>query len=668
MPNSSVLHLTTPSPSQKPSDPAAELVRPQSSLLAQPLRELGSGAGRFLLATGDIWLFVGAVFAKVFFFSAETGIAFRAWAPWLTLLLLLVLASATLFFRPVVRRAVLFVLGAALSTLIFSDLVYCRYFKTVITTPTFLQAKQVPQVGFCVGELLGRNDLLLAFDTPLWLLLFGTQWFLRRRGIVPPRRMPWRGRLVTLVTFAVLFGLGIRSVYAKDPGLFDGSFNNRGLVEALGLPTFHLYDFYLSVREALFPKEVTPEELEAIESWFAERAAEDGPELVPFGVARGKSVIFIQAESLQGFIIGLKVNGQEITPHLNRLRKESISFERCFDQTAMGRSSDGDFTALNSLHPAARGAVVDQFARHAYHAIPTTLKEHGYYSFATCGMKGAFWNMAAMHRQYGFDRCCYLEDAGPGERFQLGLTDKAFFAQSVPRLSGLPRPFFAQMLTLSCHYPFWFVPDHDKRLQLGELEDTSIGNFLHSAHYADAALGQFFEDLKKAGLYDSSLLVIYGDHDAGQSNQDLAKLMQVTGERWNLATLDRVVLVMRLPHGQYAGERSTVTGHLDIAPSVLHLLGVPRQGTYYLGHNLFRDQGTVVIPFRDGSFADQQYLFVTTNGTFAAGAAYSLDTGELVDPIGCERNFAEARRRLGISDLVLERNLLRRLRERASSR
>ena len=46
------------------------------------------------------------------------------------------------------------------------------------------------------------------------------------------------------------------------------------------------------------------------------------------------------------------------------------------------------------------------------------------------------------------------------------------------------------------------------------MEDTKLGNYIKSAHYADYALGIFFDELEKEGLLDNTVIVFYGDHDA----------------------------------------------------------------------------------------------------------------------------------------------------------
>ena len=45
-----------------------------------------------------------------------------------------------------------------------------------------------------------------------------------------------------------------------------------------------------------------------------------------------------------------------------------------------------------------------------------------------------------------------------------------------------------------------------------ELEGTHLGNYLKSVNYSDYALGTLVDRLKQNGLWDDTVLVVYGDH------------------------------------------------------------------------------------------------------------------------------------------------------------
>lgn len=49
-------------------------------------------------------------------------------------------------------------------------------------------------------------------------------------------------------------------------------------------------------------------------------------------------------ESLQNFVIGLEVNGQEITPNINSFLRDSgtVYFSNCYQQVGSGNTADAE--------------------------------------------------------------------------------------------------------------------------------------------------------------------------------------------------------------------------------------------------------------------------------------------------------------------------------------
>src|SRR5439155_20035646 len=151
-----------------------------------------------------------------------------------------------------------------------------------------------------------------------------------------------------------------------------------------------------------------------------------------------------------------------------------------------------------------------------------------------------------MHRSYGFQQTLFEPEFTMTEQIGWGLNDSDFLQQMVPRLARLPRPFCAWLITLSLHHPFESFPAAHKALKLGALEGTSFGNYLHTMRFFDQALEEFRAALARDSLLDQSLVVVFGDHDAGFSRD--AALARTIGlgpddEAWMLN--DRVPLVIR---------------------------------------------------------------------------------------------------------------------------
>lgn len=73
------------------------------------------------------------------------------------------------------------------------------------------------------------------------------------------------------------------------------------------------------------------------------------------------NLIVVQMESFQNFPINLTLNGQEVTPVLNKLAKEGFYFPHVFQQIGPGNTSDAEFMSNTSIYPTAAAAMSTSF-------------------------------------------------------------------------------------------------------------------------------------------------------------------------------------------------------------------------------------------------------------------------------------------------------------------
>lgn len=60
--------------------------------------------------------------------------------------------------------------------------------------------------------------------------------------------------------------------------------------------------------------------------------------------------------------------------------------------------------------------------------------------------------------------------------------------------------------------------------------DSTVDGYIQTAHYLDQALEEYVTDLKKKGLYDDSVIMIYGDHYGISENHNNA-MEKLLGEK-----------------------------------------------------------------------------------------------------------------------------------------
>src|SRR5262249_40341774 len=265
-----------------------------------------------------------------------------------------------------------------------------------------------------------------------------------------------------------------------------------------------------------------------------------------------------------------------------------------------------------------------------------------------------------MHPSYGFQPTLFESDFQMTEQIGWGLNDRDFLQQMVPRLAALPRPFLAWLITLSLHYPYADFPAAHKVLRLGPIEGTSFGNYLHTMRFLDQALEDFKIALAAKGLLDDSVIVVFGDHDAGFArDESLAATIGVRADDVGWTLNDRVPLFIRAP-GLH-GECATPAGQTDLAPTLLGLVGVDASRLPYVGPGLFETAASRPLPRPYGDWIDARHLSLTRG---ADRVCMDLARRLAADGDACAASDEAARRERDVSRLVVTDDLQRRIWER----
>jgi lipoteichoic acid synthase len=242
----------------------------------------------------------------------------------------------------------------------------------------------------------------------------------------------------------------------------------------------------------------------------------------------------------------------------------------------------------------------------------------------------------------------------PGNIKNYGMKDIPYFQESMPMLEGLKQPFYTKFITLSNHYPFEMDPG-DTTFPAGDFGDSVVNNYFQSAHYMDEALKQFFDALKADGLYDKSVIVLYGDHYGLSENHNkaMAKVLGVPQITPTInAELQETPLFIHVP-GVQGGVQHQFGGEVDVRPTLLHLLGIDTKDYIEFGSDLLSPQHRNWALFRNGDF-------VSPNVDELSGKCYSTQTGQVeANNSACKPIDSQLRQELQMSDDIVNKDLLR---------
>ncbi|WP_090749952.1 LTA synthase family protein [Mesobacillus persicus] len=541
-----------------------------------------------------------------------------------------------------------------LTFLLFANVMFYRFFNDFITLPTLFQTQNFGDVSGSIVTLFKPYDFLFFLDilVLIGLLVFR---FVKIENINIGRR-----KIAALLCLALgISALNLALAEADRPQLLTRGFDRNYIVKYLGMYNYTIYDAVQSTRASAQRVLADSDDLTETINFTRSNHAEPNPEY--FGVGKGMNVILVHLESIQEFLIDYELHGEEVTPFLNSLTMEenTLYFDNFFHQTAQGKTADAEFILSNSLLGLPQGSVFTIKGLNTYQAAPAILDQQGYTSAVFHGNTGSFWNRDEVYKSLGYD---YFFDSSyyemiPDQLADYGLMDKPFFEQSIPMLETMQQPFYSKFITVTHHYPFSMDPD-EATIERHTTGNKSVDNYFQTARYADEALEQFFADLKESGLYDNSIIVMYGDHYGISQNHN--KAMETVLEKEvtpfvSKAELQRVPLFVRVP-GIEGGVNHEYGGQMDILPTLLHLLGINTKDYVQLGTDLLAENHDEIVPFRNGDF-------VSPTITFVDGNFYDSKTGRLLEEeaqIERAKKYQEiAEQKLELSDQVVNGDLLR---------
>ena len=514
-------------------------------------------------------------------------------------------------------RGFALVMGLLLA-IAFGDLIYLRYFGNILPVLAISSGGQLWDVRDIIFKYARARDawLLLVFAVSVALPFL---WPKPKKGDAPLRL---RSALdLLLVCTSVAFVLPLAGLVQRwmDSDRSWRVLNGTDAVQDSGIVVAHIKEIARSIRDAHQHGSITEQEFAKVRAFHEARASQPTGD-PDFGLARTTNLLILQVEGMQKWVIGARNRGQELTPFLNRLRERAWFFDRLYDETGDSSTSDAEYMLLNSQFPIPQGSVAFRRDENHFVTLLHSFKDAGYTTFAGHAYLAGMWNRAILYPRYGFDQTAFRDEIGDGPKLGWGIGDKLFFERVMPRVRQLKTPFVSFLITLTSHSPYQYVPASEHRLNLGPVEGSDFGGYLHSMRYNDEAIEQLFGQLEKNGLLAHTTVVIYGDHDSRMrfatrwmSETDLSPETQ---RRLAIRdyTTKQIPLLIALPEALHVAPRvvHTLGGQVDIGATILHLYGL-QQPHSFIGQSLVPEHVGHASRI-DGSGVDGQHIFVAPGG------------------------------------------------------
>lgn len=277
------------------------------------------------------------------------------------------------------------------------------------------------------------------------------------------------------------------------------------------------------------------------------------------------NIIIIIVESFLSFADELEFDDKEITPNLNQLKKENTYYNsNVTPQVKLGESSDGQFIYMTGLLPLNNTITATNYLNNTHIALPSLLKQQKRISESRMIIPtgATFWRQDRVCQNYGVDSLFSQEDYPHQNRW---LNDENIFKLAQNKDLTTNYPFLSIILTSSMHSPYNKVFE-DNEFNFPPNYSTELKNYLKVLHYTDKQIGRYIHFLKESQLYENSIIIITGDHEAHAYNLNLSPDQEYISQKIPLYIVNSPVAINK--NSNYP------ISQMDIFPTLLDLTGI----------------------------------------------------------------------------------------------
>lgn len=464
---------------------------------------------------------------------------------------------------------------------------------------------------------------------------------------------------VTFIVGLITLGLTFIDATKNDFSKLQKRWNRAGVVERFGIIMYQGNDLVQTLTPKFNSLFGYDKAVRKFREYFTSKDRDKYKQKNQYtNILEGYNIIFVHMEGMETYLMDVKFNGVEAAPNVKKLASEGMFFSKFYPQISSGTSSDTEFTLLTSLMPAQSGTIFTSYYDREYVTIPKLLKEKGYYTFSMHGNHKSMWNRANVHPKLGYDELYFKEsftfndDLQSEDCINLGISDKLFFKQAVPILEGIEEQhenYMGTVITLSNHSPFKYLEKYGEYDMSTTFRDcdtdgicetkttnylygTAVGNYIMSAHYADAALGEFIEYINSSKYFNNTVFVFYGDHDAKLSLAEKNYLYNYDYKTGELKEEDdptyknydyydhelnkNTPLIIWTKNQELRsklnGKVDYVMGMYDVMPTIGNMIGI--KNDFALGHDIFNIKNDNVVVYPNGNFTTNLVYYNSSKG------------------------------------------------------
>ena len=596
-------------------------------------------------------------YADTVFYSEKIWL----WTVRQTIFFVIILLSPLLLFRSSKTRFIAGeIINFIVSIILFADELYFEYASNILSVMQAGNLQYKDEIIAAIPSLLNLRQILYFIDFPIMILLF------IRGTISVKKRKNFEFKPVFIMILGIIILCSHYKFVPESMELVTGFIYNKNKSVRYGtIYGYHTVDILNAITNGKTVDYPTYDKMiEAYNELKIYQESKNPKKIEYYGIAKDMNCISIQLESIQNFVINKSINGKEIMPNLNKFLAENIQITN-MHASSYTTTADSEHSFINSMYPLENGEAFSKYYSNTYDDLFKELKKADYTNIYAHGNYAYFWNRGNVFSKYKVDRKYFLEDfEDTSELIRTYLSDELLYKQVLEKLDENDGKFFLDVVAASSHKPFDLegIENKDAKvtIDVGKYKGTLLGDYLESCNYADYAFGIFLDKLKEKGLYDNTVIVVYGDHyGMTMYDDDLKEFLGENKNSYNDARMQfeftNVACGMRIP-GIENLKLEEPNSKIDLKPTLLGVLGI--EDDISIGKNIFDGKPYVVI--NNGKIVTKNYLYDGSDWyNLLDGKKVVLD--ELPEETKQELNdyVSWSIKELGISNSIVVENLLK---------
>lgn len=449
------------------------------------------------------------------------------------------------------------------------NVLYYRFYQTWVYLDILNQWREAPVLSSSIRQLFAWFDWIWALALPLvtTILAASSRGHVRRRRVVPALLLVG----VLLAGTHALVATGKAQRLSSQPmmyfarGHLQKAFSGGGQVTCGDVDPLYPYDRQTYRRAPESGACLTQVPL----------AGEQGPE-VPY------NVVFILMESVVAKASGRYGAEPSYLPHFDRLAGQSL-WARYFYANG-SQTARAEMACLCSYYPNFAGGPI--YVNHEdadLRCLPQILRSSGYRTLWFSGFQRSHYNKAGFLSRHGIEQIYDIADMPPeANTIGWGVADEDTFDFAMNKLDQTAQPFFAEIMTLSNHFPFNHPYPTNPDVPQGSF-DPLYQNYMKGIYYTDYAVGRFIEQAREKPWFERTIFIVVGDHGIWHFPKT-----QKLSEAQKQEIYFRMPFLIYAP-GIVAPRRiDRVASQVDLAPTVLDILGIHTKHAF-VGRSLLRE-------------------------------------------------------------------------------